>query len=759
MALLYIIYVFMMVLCRIVPFSAQYSEEDEPATLLNIEESTQVPTEITFQGIVNDTLDNITETREFDEYEEETNASTTTISPTMSTDATEEPPTSLTPDGITERGITLEDFCLCDLTVNVCDINCCCDEDCDTEDKKVFSHCQERPQPVLDSRYCFQEHIVFSNHTEYSVSFAHPGILCIATDNLKLRTTYTSVKGAATFEEFQKLGREKRLSYAWVLPQKTSPVSLKPYRDGTNIWALDRNGTSFPAGIPSSVVGSECETTTPLMFLRNAVSLCIRTFQTLAVDCVANSYLDPHSYLDFSFIADPSRLFQNKSRENEITSTESDSSFSLSTAESVSNKSTDVTVTPSLYESTLLPTNTTEAEGEVDGEHQSSIISSLGEIAEALSNFGDLYPNDVVSITPDICHTMADGEEECSERALSAVSHPFYDNGTCRNALVRVKYVIRHNGSKGILNVKAKIYLTNLTDAQRQVRQGFEVKFEWQSSDKQESVLERSGRPGYLRGKPLLMGKLVENRTEEDILKSAIQLSADPNQWLKILAPGNRGQCDSSTQVTFGIDIGSGCLLEVSPGEFEQVCGVLQKKILSKLFGSAPLNDAALRVASFGDSSINSPADWVPLLMTEEPQCGTLGQSYGSGQYFSLVTSLHIEIAFTLQGSLANPQAKVVGINVRFGDPQEVYPPCWHNMCHYASASVTGNVELKVSVSFVDVSHPPLPAYSQPPALDVKLPYDFFYPFLPSRSSSSKFQDAKMCLFSGFLCLLIIKNL
>ena len=135
-------------------------------------------------------------------------------------------------------------------------------------------------------------------------------------------------------------------------------------------------------------------------------------------------------------------------------------------------------------------------------------------------------------------------------------------------------------------------------------------------------------------------------------------------------------------------------------------------------------------------------------------------QSVGTSKHYSLVTSLHLEIAFSLQGSLANPQAKVVGINVRYGEPREVHPPCTRVNCHWGLENGNEYLELKTSVSFVDVSRPAVPAYSQPPALDAKLPYDFFYPFLPSSSSSyAKCSDVKCILVLNILCIALIKQL
>lgn len=91
--------------------------------------------------------------------------------------------------------------------------------------------------------------------------------------------------------------------------------------------------------------------------------------------------------------------------------------------------------------------------------------------------------------------------------------------------------------------------------------------------------------------------------------------------------------------------------------------------------------------------------------------------------------SLHFQIAYSFQGQLKNPQAKIVGVALHFGTPQTLAAP-WHTPMQARSLTL----ELVSSVGFVEVTKPPLPLYARPPALDVKLPYDFFYPFLPSTS-------------------------
>lgn len=71
-----------------------------------------------------------------------------------------------------------------------------------------------------------------------------------------------------------------------------------------------------------------------------------------------------------------------------------------------------------------------------------------------------------------------------------------------------------------------------------------------------------------------------------------------------------------------------------------------------------------------------------------------------------------------------------MGIVLHYGEPQDIAITCIRPSCQ----NQTVPVELVSSVSFVDVTQSAHPAFEQPPRLDLKLPYDFFYPFLPSSS-------------------------
>lgn len=73
-----------------------------------------------------------------------------------------------------------------------------------------------------------------------------------------------------------------------------------------------------------------------------------------------------------------------------------------------------------------------------------------------------------------------------------------------------------HNGVEGIVEVRAMLRLGNMSVGKRLQRQEFSARFVWEASLDME-VFERSGRPGYVVGKPLLLGHVVENVTEEGL--------------------------------------------------------------------------------------------------------------------------------------------------------------------------------------------------------------------------------------------------
>lgn len=112
-----------------------------------------------------------------------------------------------------------------------------------------------------------------------------------------------------------------------------------------------------------------------------------------------------------------------------------------------------------------------------------------------------------------LCHTE-NSQEHCVEVKLNNLPQPVYTSGVCHNITSSVQYVFEHNGTEGFTDVRLKVYLTSVSDTVAHLTQNFRVQYVW-ASTRNSAIFERSGRPGYLTGKPILLGKLVDNTTEE----------------------------------------------------------------------------------------------------------------------------------------------------------------------------------------------------------------------------------------------------
>lgn len=143
-------------------------------------------------------------------------------------------------------------------------------------------------------------------------------------------------------------------------------------------------------------------------------------------------------------------------------------------------------------------------------------------------------------------------------------------------------------------------------------------------------------------------------------------------------------------------------------------------------------------IASFGNSETQFPGDWVPIIVSNAPSPpnqGNYNREERPGVCSNIVLSLHIEVVHSKTGSLANPQAKIIGVNYRFGPPQDLKIRCLGQSCQ--SVHQSQRLEIYTTVNFVDVSQRANDRYAEFPVFEAKLPYDFFYPFVSQSVMSS----------------------
>ncbi len=198
-----------------------------------------------------------------------------------------------------------------------------------------------------------------------------------------------------------------------------------------------------------------------------------------------------------------------------------------------------------------------------------------------------------------------------------------------------------------------------------------------------------------------------------------------------------------------------GCTFPISRATLSTACDSLKKGSLALLMGSTPLADLTrLRVGAFGNAdSTDETTEWVPVLVENLPKALASGQDEEEaeeggqrpGVCPNMILSRHTEVIYARVGSAANPQAKVVGVKVSFGQPTDVRVRCtFSSACDVEGGGGEQLVELSSSVSFVDVTKPAMEQLAEFPVIEAKFPYDFFYPFV---------DDYEVNLRSGSGCL------
>ncbi|XP_034399174.1 tectonic-1 [Cyclopterus lumpus] len=276
--------------------------------------------------------------------------------------------------------------------------------------------------------------------------------------------------------------------------------------------------------------------------------------------------------------------------------------------------------------------------------------------------------------------------------------NPVHLNPTfCANVVLKVAYVTKYNPAGEIVNVTVSLVLGFVRKAALRLEQEFHITFVQENGE--EAAVHYSGNPGYVVGLPLVSG----TRTAEGIARSV-----NPRDTVSLLHSAEDQDClqgpHQRSPVLFGLDSVSGCALRL---EDAVNCSLVLQVLLDVLRGPH-----AMFVASFGNSPLDYPLDWVPIESTFNP---------GEAQRCSIPLSLHIEIEWTKYGSLVNPQAQIVSI-------KEVIQTNTTSLDKLSGGSSL--LSIRSSVAFVPVSTAALPGYRAMPTINAKLPFDFFFPFV-----------------------------
>ncbi|KAL1458142.1 hypothetical protein WDU94_008313 [Cyamophila willieti] len=276
----------------------------------------------------------------------------------------------------------------------------------------------------------------------------------------------------------------------------------------------------------------------------------------------------------------------------------------------------------------------------------------------------------------------------------------------CNNVIESLHYIFKHNGSQGIIKVMLHVNFNNVTLGQ-------DVRY-----NAYEPTFHRSGNPGYRTRAPLISGtRLPFNLSKEDQQSiPPIHYSTSSSNWISMLSFTREGHCDGTHRrnLLFRINERVKCRLEFDQKKFTD-CESIQQYVYKLLLGNLQYLDSNTYLASNGDPSIYNLDDWVPLLWTRIPP-HYHRDTLPCGQ---LITGVNINLLHAYFGEFANPHSKLTGALIESYQSSQLY--CVDITCH---------VDLTWSVNFVHMFNAPFTKFPEPPVYEIKLPSNFFYPFL-----------------------------
>lgn len=294
--------------------------------------------------------------------------------------------------------------------------------------------------------------------------------------------------------------------------------------------------------------------------------------------------------------------------------------------------------------------------------------------------------------------------------------------GVCSSALTIYQLRLTVSDEGTVQSARAYLGLASLTAADvPSARLWYGAQFEYAG---EASTLSRptSGRPGYVRGLPLVLAEGTSVRTG----------------GLELLPRTARGACATTstsrgaTPVLFGEDLAVSCTVSQTAEELRQAC--LYPPALADQPLIASLNvSAATLVGVYGDSHPSTTADWVPLsLRYPQNDARQVVPTWdpASQTCANVLSSLHLRVLFTEVGSTTNPIRKVVGAELVFGARSVQAASC--ALGGGASSCPPTVTTITATATFAKLESTEFAFIPEAPQLIPPLPYDFFYPFFMS---------------------------
>lgn len=330
----------------------------------------------------------------------------------------------------------------------------------------------------------------------------------------------------------------------------------------------------------------------------------------------------------------------------------------------------------------------------------------------------------------------------------------------------KVKYNIYHNGTRGINKVDLFLVLENTT-FEKGFYQEFAVDFYWVNYTLNYSSI-LSGNPGYKQKTPILIGNLINalnvtrisgtNLTEIKNYHKIERKFNNAAENFMVFPANHNGICklnnNTHVKVEFGFDIVIKCNITgvINKTDPVMACKKVQKYIFDQWSVIYNKNHTKI-VARFGNANAQHAGEWLTTLQNK-PAWNVLNTTSGR---FSLnnktivctkiVNKLSVRIFHSrIDTKYYNNQEKIVGVLFKYGVGEDFE-------IRLVEGRLMFEIPTHVDVMFVDTTKPKVRKFVDPPTFKIRLPYDFFYPFIKVNSNS-----ANNCVerIDVFLCLFVI---
>ncbi|XP_066256458.1 tectonic-1 [Euwallacea similis] len=581
------------------------------------------------------------------------------------------------------KTLTPHAHCTCDFHLHFCDINCCCDSDCSTNDKKIFKYCEKDSNLQVDDRYCsYMDHIYINNtSTEWQVN--QDGLFCIVSSNLPQSYLMQNERVLSFAEAF----RSKAVFWPSNYLNKLSLNSTKSYVYGDPVVIIKNDSSLDFLRLPKNVLTTPCLIEEVVPYLKTSSSKCGQ----INID-------DLNPALQFS------SYFSNFK----------------------------VVVNPPLV-------------------NRTNIKGSL---------YLNCPKNACLEVEPYLCDSYFNNCTKLNN-TTNIKFYCFFDIkkklNYCFNAPKKVFYRMYHNATRGLYKIEILGVLTNFSYSfggfanRFEFLQEFKVEFLWLNQTQNYSEIF-SGNPGYIMGKPILIASKLNLRTNNTgfyrILRSSDKFI---DNFLVFHSHDKEGKCVRNSSLylplEFGINLKSKChfnsILSFNKSSTaSHICSRIQQAIFS-LWGINSKVNQILVFGLFGNALSSSLEDWGEVLYKVDPRRFLANYTRGNFSSNTLLcrnisTLLNVEIFYSRIAlkNLLN-QNKILGLTYAFLDIRD------HIFLVNASPKMTKiSLFLQSQVTFSDVTRKGERKFVNPPSWDIRLPYDFFYPFIKIGNGVQKMGSA-----------------